>query len=44
LLKINPANASALYWRGRAKQANGDQKGGDADITAARKIDPDIGK
>jgi tetratricopeptide (TPR) repeat protein len=43
-LRLKPDGAGALYWRGKAKQQIGDTAGGDKDIVAARKIDPDIGK
>jgi Flp pilus assembly protein TadD len=33
-----------LYGRGVAKEQLGDRAGADADIAAAREIDPDIGK
>jgi hypothetical protein len=32
------------YGRGLAKRLNGDKAGGDADITAAKRIDPEIVK
>ena len=35
-LKLNPKMAASLYGRGLAKQKNGDQAGGDADIAAAK--------
>jgi len=41
-LKISPRNAKALYQRGLAKSAMGDQAGGEADIAAAKAIDPDV--
>lgn len=43
-LRLNPNDADALYYRGRSKNDLGDKAGGDADIAAARKINPDIGK
>jgi tetratricopeptide (TPR) repeat protein len=43
-IKLRPDYAEALYNRGFAKKANGDMSGGDTDIAAARKINPDIGK
>jgi tetratricopeptide (TPR) repeat protein len=36
--------AGALYYRGVAKQNNGDRAGGEADTIEARKIDPNVGK
>jgi tetratricopeptide (TPR) repeat protein len=42
VIRIYPAHAGALYARGKIKQAKGDRAGGDADITAAKKIDPKI--
>ena len=36
-------DALALYWRGRARQMNGDKVAGDADIAAAKKINPQVG-
>lgn len=43
-LKINPRHAGALYMRGNVKKGTGDRAGGDADIAAAKAIDPDVGK
>jgi tetratricopeptide (TPR) repeat protein len=43
-LKMNPRDALALYERGIAKQHQGDDTGGDADIQAAKKIDPHMGE
>jgi hypothetical protein len=43
-LQAHPKNASSLYGRGVAKGLNGDKAGGDADITAAKRIDPEIVK
>jgi len=43
-LKLEPGLAAALYGRGVAKDQMGDKVGADEDISAARKIDPDIGK
>jgi len=42
-LRLKPDYALALYWRGRAKQEMGDT-GGDKDIAAAKKINPDVDK
>jgi tetratricopeptide (TPR) repeat protein len=39
-IQLNPNDATALYWRGKIKQLKGDTSGGDADIAAAKKIDP----
>jgi len=39
-LLLQPNYASALYWRGMAKRDKGDTAGGDADIAAARKLEP----
>lgn len=41
-LSLSPRNAEALYGRGIAKQKNGDQASGAADVAAAREIDPDV--
>jgi len=39
------SNSSAtLYRRGKVKQFSGDNAGGDADIAAAKKINPNIGR
>ena len=35
-LKLDPKMVASLYGRGLAKQKNGDQAGGDADIAAAK--------
>ena len=37
-LGVNLLDSSPLYGRGLAKQKNGDQAGGDADIVAAKAI------
>jgi len=42
-ITLDPNSAAALYRRGKAKQLKGDKRGGDADIAAAKKIDPNIG-
>ncbi len=39
-IKLNPNDAAALLNRGAAKKQQGDQSGGEADIAAAIKIDP----
>jgi len=41
-LKINPRHASALYGRGLAKIQTGNATGGNNDIAAAKRIQPDI--
>jgi hypothetical protein len=41
-LRIEPNFAYALYGRGLARQAAGDTPGGDADIAAAQRMQPDI--
>ena len=38
----NPKDANSLYGRGMAKLKSGDRAGGDADIAAAKAINPDI--
>jgi tetratricopeptide (TPR) repeat protein len=40
--KLVPKSAEVLYGRGLAKHRNGDTAGGDADIAAAKAIDPKI--
>jgi tetratricopeptide (TPR) repeat protein len=42
-IRLNPNYANALYWRGVAKQREGDKDVGDADIAAAKRIDPKAG-
>ena len=42
-IQLDATNAFALYWRGMAKQMTGDRDGGNADIAAAKRINPDIG-
>jgi len=39
VLQANPKSASSLYGRGLAKRIEG---GGDADMSAAERIDPNI--
>jgi hypothetical protein len=41
-LLYSPYLASLLYGRGRAKTEMSDSQGGNADISAAEKIDPNI--
>jgi tetratricopeptide (TPR) repeat protein len=41
-LRINPKHASALFGRGKAKLKNGDTAGGNADLAAAKAINPEI--
>jgi tetratricopeptide (TPR) repeat protein len=40
--RLDPADADNLYWRGLARRANGDVAGGERDMAAARKIDPNV--
>lgn len=40
---LDPNYAAALYWRGKAKQLKGDIAGGDADIAATKRINPNVG-
>jgi tetratricopeptide (TPR) repeat protein len=42
-LRFDPGQASALYGRGLAKLRRGDNAGGDADVSAAKGIQPNIG-
>ena len=42
-LRFDPSQASALYGRGLAKLQRGDKAGGDTDVSAAKKIQPNIG-
>jgi len=41
-IKLDPQDAKALYERGVAKRRTGDETGGDADIAAAKAINPDL--
>jgi tetratricopeptide (TPR) repeat protein len=41
-IRQQPTFAAGLYWRGMAKCAKGDAAAGEADIAAARKIDPEV--
>jgi tetratricopeptide (TPR) repeat protein len=43
-LKINPKHVGARYMRGTVKMGTGDRTGGEADIAAAKAIDPDVEK
>jgi tetratricopeptide (TPR) repeat protein len=40
--RLDPTDADTLYARGLARRANGDIRGGEADIAAAKKIDPNV--
>ena len=39
-IKLNPSHANAFYNRGVAKAGMGDKKGAEADLAAARRINP----
>jgi tetratricopeptide (TPR) repeat protein len=41
-IATNPKDADSLYGRGMAKLKSGDKSGGEADIAAAKAIQPDI--
>jgi len=41
-LKLDPKIAAALYGRELARRARGDNAAGEADIAAAKRIQPDI--
>ena len=43
-IKLDPKDAKALYGRGLAKRRKGDATGGDADMAAAKALDPDVEK
>lgn len=43
-IKLNPNHAGAYYNRSLAKKQKGDQAGAEADLAAARKINPNIGR
>ena len=41
-IRLNPNDADALLYRGLDKQRMGDWAGGEVDVAAAKRIDPDI--
>ena len=43
-IRLNPNDADAYLYRGLDKQRTGDKAGAEADIAAARQINPNIGK
>jgi Flp pilus assembly protein TadD len=43
-VQLDPKDAKALYARGLAKRRNGDATGSDADMAAAKALDPDVEK
>ena len=43
-LRLDPNDADALLYRGLDKQRLGDKAGGEADVAAAKRINPNIGK
>src|SRR5260221_354658 len=43
-LKRDPKQSGPLYGRGLAKRMNGDAAGGNADIAAAKRLDPDVAR
>jgi tetratricopeptide (TPR) repeat protein len=42
-IRLQPVLPAGLYWRGIAKRLKGDAAAAEADIAAARKIDPKVG-
>lgn len=42
VLRFNPRNALALYARGKMRLKRGDTREGNADLTIAREIDPNV--
>lgn len=43
-IRLNPNDADAYLYRGLDKQRIGDQAGAEADIAAAKQLNPNIGK
>ena len=43
-LRLDPDDADALLYRGLDKQRLGDKAGGEADVSAAKRMNPNIGK
>ena len=43
-IKLNRRNAYALYWRGMLETKTGDRAAGEADVRAARMINPKLGE
>ncbi|HET7165987.1 MAG TPA: tetratricopeptide repeat protein [Pseudolabrys sp.] len=43
-IRLNPNDADAYLYRGLDKQRTGDQAGAEADIAAAKQINPNVGK
>ncbi len=43
-IELKPNEAAAYYNRGLAKQRRGDIPDGDADVAAARKLNPRVGR
>jgi hypothetical protein len=41
-IRLQPSLALGLYWRGIVRRFKGDVAAGEADIAAARKIDPGV--
>jgi hypothetical protein len=41
-VRLDPGSAEALFRRGIVRRRAGDKAGGDADVAAARKIDPGL--
>jgi len=39
---LDPENPLTLYGRGLARQKRNDRNGGDADVAAAKALDPDV--
>jgi len=43
-IRLNPNDADAYLYRGLDRHRTGDKAGGDADISAAKQLNPNIGK
>jgi tetratricopeptide (TPR) repeat protein len=43
-IRLNPNDADAYLYRGLDKQRTGDKAGAEADIAAAKQLNPNIGK
>ena len=43
-IRLDPTDAGSLHNRGQAKLINGDTQGGNADIAAAKRLNPEVGR
>jgi Flp pilus assembly protein TadD len=43
-IRLDPTDANPLYNRGQARLLKGDKEGGNADMAAAKRLNPEVGR